>query len=379
LKRVVLAAPTLPSADGHADLVRLEVPSDVSLTLAPLPASCSTREAIANLPALALALWRAVGEADVVHSGVAGWPIPIGWIANPIALARGRTLLVVIESAPWRTSGAGHERMRDRARDLVTEALARFFVRRADVKLFTHPGYRRSLAPPRARGCYVTPAAWIEAEDIATSALAAASWAAKRARSPRLLFAGRLVPEKGAGVLLEALDQLDARGVSVAVDVMGEGPRRDAFSAAARRLRHVSLRVEEPLPYGRRFFERVRASHAVLVPNLGDEQPRIVFDAYAQAVPVIAFDTDGIRPHVRHGETGWLVPRDDLAGAIARAARSPAELERMGLAALREAPRFTHRAMHDERWRILDQALSERRFRGREPALRPSPEADGRP
>ena len=55
------------------------------------------------------------------------------------------------------------------------------------------------------------------------------------------------------------------------------------------------------------------------------------------------------------------------------------ELERMGLAALREAPRFTHRAMHDERWRILDQTLSRRRFRGRATALRPSAEADGSP
>lgn len=378
LKRIVLAAPTSPREPG-LELVRLAVPSDVSLTLVPLPLSRSTREAIASLPATARALWRAVGEADVVHSGVAGWPMPVGWIANPIALARGRTLLVVIESAPWRTSGAAHERARDRVRDLVTEALARFFVGRADVKLFTHPSYRRSLAPARARDCYVTPAAWIEAEDIASPAVAAASWTRKRATPPRLLFAGRLVPEKGADVLLEALEQLEASGVEVEVDLIGEGPRRDACIAASRRLRHVSLRVEEPLPYGERFFERVRSSHAVLVPNLGDEQPRIVFDAYAQAVPVIAFDTDGLRPHVRHGETGWRVPRDGLADAIARAVRSPTELERMGLAALREAPRFTHRAMHDERWRILDQALSRRRFRGRATALRPSAEAGGSP
>jgi glycosyltransferase involved in cell wall biosynthesis len=375
LKRVVLAAPTTPRDPGQEDLVRLAVPRDVSLTLAPLPASRSTREAMASLPALARALWRAVGEADVVHSGVAGWPIPVGWIANPIALARGRTLLVVVESAPWRTSGAAHERPQDRARELFTEALARFFVRRADVKLFTHPSYRRTLAPPGAPGCYITPAAWIEAEEIATAEQVSASWSSKRADPVRLLFAARLVPEKGVDVLLEAIDELDAKGVAARVDVIGEGPRRDACLAAALRLRHVSLRVLAPLPYGRRFFAKVRDSHAVLVPNLGDEQPRIVFDAYAQAVPVIAFDTDGIRPHVRDGETGWLVPRHGLASAIARASGSPAELERMGLAALREAPRFTHRAMHEERWRILDRALSERRFRGRRAALRPSPEA----
>jgi glycosyltransferase involved in cell wall biosynthesis len=380
LKHIVLAAPTSRLKSARADdLVRLSVPSDVTLTLAPLPMSSSTREAIASLPALTRALWRAIGQSDVVHSGVAGWPMPVGWIANPIAMMRGRTLLVVVESAPWRTSGAAHERPRDRARELVSEALARFFVRRADVKLFTHPSYRRSLAPEHASGCHVTPAAWIDATDIATAAQASASWDDKRARGVRLLFAARLVPEKGVDVLLDALRELDARGVSVAIDVMGEGPRREACADAARRLRHVSLRLLAPQPYGPRFFEHVRASHAVLAPNLGDEQPRIVFDAYAQAVPVIGFDTDGLRPHVKDGETGWLIPRDGLSKAIERASASPRELERMGLAALREAPRFTHRAMHDARWRILERALGARGFRGGTAALRPSAEADGMP
>ncbi len=354
LKRVVLAAPATRLGKGRAGLVRLSVPDNVSLTIAPLPMSRSTREAIVNLPALARALWRAVGDADVVHSGVAGWPIPLGWIANPIAMARRRTLVLVIESAPWRTSGAAHERPRDRARELFTEVLARFFVRHADVKMFTHPSYRQSLAPADASGCHITPAVWIDTNDIVTAEQASASWAEKRANGGvRLLFAARLVPEKGVDVLLEALRELEARGVSASIYVMGEGPRRDACAEAARRLRHVALHVLD----GPRFLERVRASHGVLVPNLGDEQPRIVFDAYSQAVPVIAFDTDGLRPHVRDGETGWLVPRNRLANAIARASTAPGELESMGLAALREAPHFTHRAMHDARWRILDHAL----------------------
>ena len=63
----------------------------------------------------------------------------------------------------------------------------------------------------------------------------------------------------------------------------------------------------------------------------------MVFDANAQAVPVIASATDGLRPHVEHGRTGWLVPPGDsaaLAAAIERAGASGPELRRMGLAAL---------------------------------------------
>jgi glycosyltransferase involved in cell wall biosynthesis len=175
-----------------------------------------------------------------------------------------------------------------------------------------------------------------------------------------LLFAARLLREKGVDVLLDALAEIERRGESARVDVIGEGPRRAACEAAASALRSVELRVLDPVPYGRAFFEIVRARSAVLVPNLGDEQPRIVFDAYAQAVPVIAFDTDGLRPHVKHGETGLLVARGttSLAGAIARASSRPADLARMGMLALAQAHRFTHRGMHEERSRILARALS---------------------
>lgn len=360
LPRIALAAPRRAKQDGPADLLKVEVPEGATLTLVPLPYASSTREALRALPELTRRLWAAIGEADVVHSGVAGWPIPPGWIANPIALARRRPLVLIVESAPWRTSGIGHTRARERLRELVTEALARFYVRRADVTLFTQPEYRRTLARPATRGCHITPAAWIDEGDIATEQQARASWTKKAGEPPRCLLAARLVRTKGVDVLLEALAELDRRGVRARVDVIGEGPRRGACEEAARSLRSVDLHVLDPVPYGRAFFELVRAHHAVLVPNLGDEQPRIVFDAYAQAVPVIAFDTDGLRPYVHDGRTGWLVPRGvaSLADAIARASEQPAELSRMGTRALSEAPRYTHRAMHEERSRIFAQAFA---------------------
>ena len=40
---------------------------------------------------------------------------------------------------------------------------------------------------------------------------------------------------------------------------------------------------------------------------------------------------------------------------LERAASGAAELKRMGLRALGEAPGFTHRGMHLSRWRILHQ------------------------
>jgi glycosyltransferase involved in cell wall biosynthesis len=110
--------------------------------------------------------------------------------------------------------------------------------------------------------------------------------------------------------------------------------------------------VLDPVPYGASFFELLRAYHVLLLPSLTEEQPRVLFDAYSQAVPVIASDTGGHRPYVQPDCTGWLVPAGDataLAAAIERACGSASELRTMGLAALEAVAGSTHRAMH--RWR----------------------------
>jgi glycosyltransferase involved in cell wall biosynthesis len=162
-------------------------------------------------------------------------------------------------------------------------------------------------------------------------------------------------------VLLAALRALELKSVEVLVDIIGEGERREACLRAAADLRSVRLSVLEPVPYGKPFFELLRGYHAVLVPSLSDEQPRIVFDASSQAVPVIATDTDGLRPHVAHGRTGWLVPAGDvpaLAAAVARASHAPSELRAMGLAALRVSRGVTHQVMHRTRSHLLRQHCS---------------------
>lgn len=354
LRRLTLCAPRCEKGAGPDDLVRVEVPAGASLETVALPKLETMGGSLRAVPRMTATLYRAIGEHDIVHSGVAGWPLPPGWIANSIALVRGRALVLVVESAPWRLS-TGEETRRRRARALVTEALARFFVRRADLTVFTHPEYQRTLGGADAASV-VLPASWINDEDILDLEGARQKWERARERSVSLLFAARLVREKGVRVLLAALDELDTAGVPARVTIIGEGPERAACVEAAARLRVVRLTVLDPVPYGEPFFALLDRHEGVLVTNLADEQPRIVFDASARAVPVIATDTAGLLPHVDHDVTGWIVPRarvDALAAAIARATGDAAALARLGLAAHARAPSFTHRGMHRARWRVL--------------------------
>ena len=355
LPQLTIASPLLPVESGDVDLVRVEEGQARFVALPPQP---SFLAAVRALPGTLTQMYRAVGEADVVHSAVVGWPYPLGWLASVFAKARGRRLVIIVESAPWRLSNERERKStRKRVRALVYERLARWSCRVADLALFTQPAYLESLLPARPqRAAYVTPATWINAENVLSEQRARKLWRAKAELAPRFLFASRLTTDKGSELLLDALRELDRRGVSLQVDVIGAGPCEAAIDACARSLRNVRLTRLKPVPYGPEFFSLVDRYHAVVVPNLSDEQPRIFFDAAARAVPAIAADTDGLKPHVEDLRTGVLFPRGNaraLADALRAAAQEPGRLEQLGMAALSTARSQTHTAMHARRSQLL--------------------------
>lgn len=314
-----------------------------------------------GLPGLVRTLWREIGRNDVVHGGAAGWPIPLPWIGHPIARLRGRGTIVVVESATWRRARNRPRRLRSRLREWFHESVTRRLVTRADLALLTQPQYRDSLFRGGKGRAEVVPATWIDEADLLDPQEAAARWRRKcRERPVRVLFAGRLVPDKGVDVLLRAMARLEQEGCAIHLEIIGAGPLREACERAARGGTSARVHVSEPLDYGPEFLAFVGHHHALVVPSLLDEQARILFDARAQAVPVIATDTAGSRPHVAEDETGWLVPPADaeaLARALSRAATDVDALRRMGLAGRQSAEGMTHAAMHARRLALLHEVF----------------------
>jgi glycosyltransferase involved in cell wall biosynthesis len=346
LDQLTVLAPRLPYT-GQAGLVQVDRLAPV-LRFVALPWGANLASAVLRAPAAFAATRRAVRDADIVHSGIAGWPLPPGLFANSLAVWLGRPLVIVVESAFWRLAGSGPHRVKDRIRARLTEALARWSIRRSALSVFTHQGYLDSLGDGVTTRAIVTPASWIDADDVLDRAAAIAAWADKPL-PVRFLFAGRLVEEKGLLVLLDALRMADAAAVPSVVDVIGEGALRAEVASTAKALRYVQLRLLDPVPYGASFLSLLRSRHAVLVPSITDEQPRILYDAASQAVPVLASDTDGHRTAVEDGVTGWRYAPGSaqaLFAAMRRATEDPQALQTMGLAARDMAEGQTHQAMH---------------------------------
>lgn len=297
--------------------------------------------------------WKAGGRADLVHSGVAGWPIPIGALVNPMAVLRHKPLIIVVESAFWRVPKGQSGGWKTRLRAWLSERFAHWSLRHAALGIYTHAGYRATLpVGPDGTGV-VLPASWISDRDIIPAAAARQSWEAKP-QPPRFLLASRLVPQKGIPLFLEAMRCLERQGV--AVDVIGSGDMRAEIEDLARQAKAVHLRLLDPIPYGPGFMQLLRDYHATLVPLTGDEQARILYDSFSQAVPAIATDTPGNREVVTDGKTGILFdPRspEAFASALSGIVQEPDTLRRMGMESLAVASGYSHSDMHRKRADLL--------------------------
>jgi glycosyltransferase involved in cell wall biosynthesis len=334
------------------------------LRLVPVPYRLNWPGALLCAPVAARRIWRAVDDADLVFAGFIEWPIPIGWIATPIVRWKKKPYYTFLDSAFWRLPDGVARPIHRRVREWFTEKVTRMCMRRLDLAFITNEGYRDAFrdAPERA---HLIHASWIDEANLLTDTEARAAWREKTAAPDeplRLLFVGRLVEEKGVRVLLDAFAQLDP-AARVQLDILGTGElERTCVAAAAAHDGDHDVRYLGSVPY-EELFGLIGRYHAVVVPSVSDEQPRIVYDAFSQAVPVIASDTFGLRDCVDDA-TGFLVPPNDpvrLARAIERAATERALLERAGMQALRVARRLTHTEMHRQRRHALHALVSARR------------------
>jgi len=122
----------------------------------------------------------------------------------------------------------------------------------------------------------------------------------------RICFAASLIPKKNPKCAIEVIKLLRDTNIRVTLDILGEGPLRDELEELVN-YHHLSNIVTfiNPIPYGKRFYNALQGYDAILVPNLSNEQPRIIFDAMANGVVVIGSDIESFSI-IKNGENGLL-------------------------------------------------------------------------
>ena len=360
LSNVTLACPRIFAKPTEQDVPLNVAPFD-RLQFIDLPAPRNHWDAIILFPELLWKMWRGIRKANIVHTGFGGWPISEGWLAVPMGKLQGKFVITYVESSFWRVKGP-NAKWHQRIRGIVEEYLNQFCVNVADLRFFTSKAYANEFLKKDAKRAYVIPATWIDEEQILTEDQASAFWASKTGHT-RLLFAGKLISDKGVKVLIDAIRQVVREHVKLAITIIGDGPLRKECADLADDVTGDSISVEllEPVKYGDPFFNLLRSYDAVLLPSLSDEQPRLIFDAFSQAVPVLGSDTGGICEVVDDQLNGRLFSPGDvdaLARVLDWSSHNRQALQVMGMAALAKCHQFTHRSMHKTRHAILLKALN---------------------
>jgi glycosyltransferase involved in cell wall biosynthesis len=268
LDHLILATPCLHQ-EPPSDAVLLD-PKPSRIEVVELPAHTSFLAAVRTIPTTVSRLWYATRSAAIVHSGIAGWPIPMGWIVTPLALLCRKPLVIIVESAPWRVPKGAAASWKQRLKAFLQEFMGRWVISKTELAIFTQDEYRQSLMGSRANRGHVIPASWIDDQDILTDGEAEQVWTNKLAATDsrlKILFVGRLAPHKGVLVLLEALRQLSAGDAPITLSILGEGDLKEACAEVASELTGVtSIRMLGTVPYGAPLFALIREYDALVVP-----------------------------------------------------------------------------------------------------------------
>lgn len=356
IREIVLACPILNSAPP-AGAKPISVQAMERIHLEWMPEFETHRGKLLGFPFFWYRFWKLVRRAGVLHFTVCAYPIFYGIVVPWLRRHTKIGLFGVIDGSFWRKPGSTGRRkwLADRC-----EAGAKAACCNAHVVVATQQQYIEELTDP-ANSNHLAPAVWIDEESFlpATELEPVLDSKVATLKSDlRVAFFGRLMHDKGPDLLVDAVRKLSRSGVAIHADFYGEGPFRPELEAMASDLAGI-VEFKGMVAYGPEFFQRVRSYHAMVLPARSDEHHRLIFDGFAQAVPIIASSSPGL-DRVTDRERGLRFERgsaDDLARAIVDLMEQPDLYRQMARASLAAAQSFSHRQMHRERARILSTAF----------------------
>jgi glycosyltransferase involved in cell wall biosynthesis len=150
---------------------------------------------------------------------------------------------------------------------------------------------------------------------------------------PLVVCVARLHPQKGLPTLIEASRLLTARGLSLRVAIVGEGPLANelerAITTAGLESTVTLAGPSDNAP------DELAAADLVVIPSVWESGPLVLAEALLLSRPVVATPVGLVPEVVRDGESGRIVPIGDaraLANAMAAVLADPARAASMAAA-----------------------------------------------
>lgn len=306
---------------------------------------------------------KASRQTDIAHSGGAGWAFPLSFYLLICSIFLQFKWIVVIESSFWFKNSDEKFNLRRFINHHVHMWFLPRCLSKADARIFTHRGYKNLLLKNENEAVFINPAIWINEGDIRDiKSYRKSRSSIDEGSSPfNIIFPARLIEDKGIFLVFEAIEILKNANAKFNLSIIGEGPLSNICKEFANQNNgNVSVSFLEPVNYGTEFFSVLRNYDMLLVANLKDEQPRIIYDAFSQGLGVIGPDTDGVKDILEDRLTGLLFEKNnpaDLASKIIKAIQDKGLVTKLGESGLLFVKNKNHQSMHTDRERFLKKVL----------------------
>lgn len=312
---IVLSVPVFDRPQTAGSRVRSS-----NVRLAPLPYFPGPRQFYPMLPRVNRRLRAWVEECDVIHLRV---PSPAAFFAFRHALNLGKPVfLLVVGDYQALLPHLPYRGIKKRLFSIYV-AFEEWALRRMTTRALTFANGAALREKHEAQGATVF--------ETRTSTLNLSEMASREdsceSRPVRLLTVSRIDPRKGLRVLPEAVAQLVEAGIDVTLDIVGPtigsigDEEKAAIAAEAARLGvadRVTLAGAVALD---ELITKYRDYDIFVLPTRpGEGVPRVLMEAMANGLPLIATRVSGIGSLVTHGQNGLLID-EPSAGAVARAVR----------------------------------------------------------
>jgi glycosyltransferase involved in cell wall biosynthesis len=126
------------------------------------------------------------------------------------------------------------------------------------------------------------------------------------------MFAGSLVRIKGVEYLIRAFHILSKDWTSIALWIVGDGPDRKRLMKISEKLGVSSTTKFWGRISHNRVAELMQQADVFVLPSLTEGMPRVLLEAMATRLPVVATDVGGIREIVENGKSGLVVSPSEV-------------------------------------------------------------------
>ncbi len=268
----------------------------------------STRKYLRLLGAILAATLR--GDYDLVH---AHWPFPAAALALIPATIRRKPLVTT-------SHGAYVDSYHNRKR--IVKWLIRLSLRRSRYVIAVGEEHRRTVMQvsgvPSERIRVIDMGIWQE-EPPPSQAEARQKLGLDPAETI-ILYIGDLLYHKGPDIPVQAAARLRAEGRQFSLLVGGQGPEAENLRRLIDALGLAeTCRLLGPIPADD-VYTWFAAADVCVVPSRSEAFGLVAVEAMYAGTPVVAAEVGGLRQTIRHGENGFLFPREDDAALAERLA-----------------------------------------------------------